>query len=438
MRIEKLYLKNFRGFKEREFEFKKNFSVISGENGSGKTSILEGLCVALGGWLYAFDGVDSKDKRNIALSDRRVIVGKVNSAPLPQIPVQVKCWAEIAGQYIEWERAITSRNGRTTRGGLSDISKLSKVYNEKIYTGNDEDVILPIVAYYSAARLWNEPIQRAQRERRIKKEKVRLEGYNKSISFSNSIKDAMHIIDRIAHLAYREDDTTSLHEINSILNAIQKSIDHSMPNVKVTYNTKIAEICVTDRTGLSILYSKLSDGYRCMISLIVDICRRMITLNPQLGESAIDKTPGVVLIDEIDLHLHPKWQKGVVSDLKTIFPKVQFIATTHSPFIIQSLKEDELILLSDANDEVEYVGESIEDISENVMGVSNPQYSKEKEEMYAAAQQFYKDLDAVKIPEEMAQVEETLKRLTAKYSGDVAYYAFLEQKFLERKLTMEG
>lgn len=362
MRIDKLYLKNFRGFKEREFVFEKNFSVISGDNGSGKTSILEGLCVALGGWLYAFDGVDSKDKRNIALSDRRVIVGKVNSAPLPQIPVQVKCWAEITGQNIEWERAITSRNGRTTRGGLSDISKLSKVYNEKIYTGNDEDVILPIVAYYSAARLWNEPIQRAQRERRIKKEKVRLEGYNKSISFSNSIKDAMYTIDRVAYLAYREDDTTSLHEINSILNAIQKSIDHSMPNAKITYNTKIAEICVTDRTGLSILYSKLSDGYRCMISLIVDICRRMITLNPQLGESAIDKTPGVVLIDEIDLHLHPKWQKSVVSDLKTIFPKIQFIATTHSPFIIQSLQEDELILLSDANDEVEYVGESIEDI----------------------------------------------------------------------------
>lgn len=248
----------------------------------------------------------------------------------------------------------------------------------------------------------------------------------------------MNIIDRIAHLAYREDDPTSLHEINSILNAIQKSINHSMPNVKVTYNTKIAEICVTDGTGLSILYSKLSDGYRCMISLIVDICRRMITLNPQLGESAIDKTPGVVLIDEIDLHLHPKWQKSVVTDLKTIFPKIQFIATTHSPFIIQSLKEDELILLSDADDEVEYVGESIEDISENVMGVSNPQYSKEKEEMYTVAQQFYKDLDAVKTPEEMAQVEETLKRLTAKYSGDVAYYAFLEQKFLEKKLTMEG
>ncbi len=434
MRIKKIYLKNFRGFEENEFEFKKNFSVISGENGSGKTAILEGLCVALGGWLYAFDGVDSKDKRNITMSDRRVIFGKSNSAPLSQIPVQVKCWAEIDGQEMFWERAITSRDGHTTHGGLSDIRKLAKVYNEKIYTGDDEEVILPIVAYYSSARLWNEPIQR---ERRIKKEKVRLEGYNKSISFSNSIKDAMNIIDRIAHLAYREEDVTSLHEINSILNAIKKSIIHSMPNVNVTYNTKIAEICVTDDAGFSILYSKLSDGYRCMISLIVDICRRMITLNPQLGEYAIDETPGVILIDEIDLHLHPKWQKSVVSDLKNIFPKVQFIATTHSPFIIQSLKENELIILSETSDEVEYVGESIEDISENVMGVSNPQYSKEQEEMYEAAQRFYKDLETVKTPEELSKVEETLKRLTAKYTGDVAYYAFLQQKYLEKKLTVE-
>ena len=70
------------------------------------------------------------------------------------------------------------------------------------------------------------------------------------------------------------------------------------------------------------------------------------------------------------------------------------------------------------------------------MGITNPQYSKEQEEMYIAAQQFYKDLNAVKTPSELEQVEETLKRLTAKYSGDVAYYAFLKQKFLEKKLDM--
>lgn len=430
-----MYLNNFRGYEHREFNFKKRFSVISGENGSGKTTILEGICVALGGWLYSFDGIDSKDKRNIVPSDRRVIVGKLNSAPLPQIPVRVKCWADINGQKIEWERAITSRDGRTTHGGLSELRKLTDKYNEKIYTGNDEDIILPIVAYYSAARLWNEPIQK---QRKIKKEKVRLEGYQKSISFSNSIKDAMNVIDIIAHLAYREGDPVSLNEMNAILGAIQKSIKNSMPNSNVTYNTKIAEICVTDENGISTLYSKLSDGYRCMISLIVDICRRMITLNPHLGAKAIDETSGVVLIDEIDLHLHPKWQKSVVSDLKAIFPKVQFVVTTHSPFIIQSLEKDELVLLSEEVIEPEYVGESIEDIAENVMGVSNPQYSKDKEEMYIAAQQFYKDLDAVKSPEGMAEVEELLKRLTAKYSGDVAYYAFLEQKFIEKKIALEG
>ena len=169
----------------------------------------------------------------------------------------------------------------------------------------------------------------------------------------------------------------------------------------------------------------------------VAICRRMITLNPQLGKDAINNTPGVVLIDEIDLHLHPKWQKNVVADLKAIFPKVQFIATTHSPFIIQSLKKNELILLSDKGNDIEYVGESLEDISENVMGVSNPQYSKEKEEMYNAAQQFYKDLDKAKNSDELINIEDKLRRLTAKYSGDVAYYAFLEQKFLEKKLDME-
>jgi predicted ATP-binding protein involved in virulence len=435
MYIHKILLKNFRGFDEREFEFKEKFSVISGENGSGKTTILEGLCVAIGGWLYGFDGILSIDKRNISKADRRVIVSTVNSALLPQIPVEVKCWAEIANQEVTWERRITSRNGRTTHGNLNTIRLIANSYNEKIYTNEDTDLILPIVAYYSAARLWNEPIIR---ERKVSKEKVRLSGYNKSMCFSNSIKDAMSKIDRIAHLAYRENDLISLHFMNSIIKAIEIIIYNSMPNAKVKYDIKIAEFCVTIENGTIIPYSKLSDGYRCMISLIVDICRRMITLNPQLGEEAISKTSGVVLIDEIDLHLHPKWQKSVVSDLKKIFPEVQFIATTHSPFIIQSLQEDELVLLSDNIDSPDYVGESIEDIAENVMGVENPVYSKEKEEMYKYAQEFYKALDTVTNPKELTRIEEKLKLLTAKYSNDVAYYAFLEQKLLEKKLIYGG
>lgn len=103
----------------------------------------------------------------------------------------------------------------------------------------------------------------------------------------------------------------------------------------------------TDKEGQQhkLAYSQLSDGYRNIIGLAADIAYRCIQLNPHLGENAVIDTPGIVLIDELDLHLHPNWQRQVVADLKNAFPNIQFVATTHSPFIVQSLEADELINL---------------------------------------------------------------------------------------------
>ena len=100
----------------------------------------------------------------------------------------------------------------------------------------------------------------------------------------------------------------------------------------------------------------------------------MCILNPYQKENALKNTPGIVVIDEIDLSLHPTWQRKIIGILKELFPKIQFICATHSPFIIQSLEEGELITLDQTLDS-EYSGESIEDIAEDVMGVEMVQYS---------------------------------------------------------------
>jgi len=429
--ITKLLLENFRCFDKKEIEFNSRFSVIAGENGSGKTAILEGLCIALGGWLYGFDGIEISDKRNIYEEDKRVILAKVNSAALTQIPVVVECTAKIYEQEIVWDRKITSRNGRTTHGGLSEIKKIANIINQKIYSAEDEEIILPVVAYYSSARLWNEPIQK---QKSYKKENVRIEAYKKSISFSNSIKNTMTYINTIAYAA--EQDEMYMAEFNAIMNAIEKSIHSVLQDSKVSYNKKIAEIVITDKDNKSILYSKLSDGYRCIISLIADICIRMVTLNPQLKENAIKETTGVVLIDEIDLHLHPKWQKCVINDLKEIFPKVQFIVTTHSPFIIQSLDNGELISLNE-DIETDYSGESIEDISENIMGIDIPQYSHYKEEMYKAAKDYFEALDKATTKNEIEDLKIRLDLLSTRFGENVAYYAFIEQKYYAKEFSLE-
>ena len=79
---------------------------------------------------------------------------------------------------------------------------------------------------------------------------------------------------------------------------------------------------------------------------IGDIAIKSAQLNSHLGERAIEETPGVVLIDELDLHLHPRWQRHIVSDLRRVFPNIQFFCTTHSPQIVGEVGPDEIQLLS--------------------------------------------------------------------------------------------
>ena len=90
---------------------------------------------------------------------------------------------------------------------------------------------------------------------------------------------------------------------------------------------------------------EMSDGYKNTLSMIGDIAYRMAVLNPVLGEKVLEETPGVILIDEIDLHLHPQWQQTIISDLNAIFPNIQFIVSSHAPEVINSVAKEQIRIL---------------------------------------------------------------------------------------------
>jgi predicted ATP-binding protein involved in virulence len=165
----------------------------------------------------------------------------------------------------------------------------------------------------------------------------------------------------------------------------------------------------------------------------------MCVLNPYLEDKALALTPGVVVIDELDLSLHPTWQKRMIGILKQLFPKVQFICATHSPFIIQSLEEGELITLDPpmSDMEVDYSGESIEDIAEDVMGVEMPQYSEKKRKMYEAADRYYTALKNCGSKEELENLRLEMVRLEAEYSDNPAYLALIRQEHATRAWEVE-
>lgn len=134
-----------------------------------------------------------------------------------------------------------------------------------------------------------------------------------------------------------------------------------------------ARMVMTNADGVDLQIDQLSGGYKAVLSVIADIAdiaKRLSMANPD-SQNPLEED-AVILIDELDLHLHPKWQKEIVDDLKRTFPNCQFIVSTHSPFVIQSLNAEELFdikTMQYAEEEGSYKGWSIEAIQEHKMGV---------------------------------------------------------------------
>ena len=113
------------------------------------------------------------------------------------------------------------------------------------------------------------------------------------------------------------------------------------------YDAPLKTLCLLFEDGRVVPFSRLSDGYRNIVAMVADIAWRAAVLNPELGTRASELAEGVVLIDEIDLHLHPRWQRTVLADLRRAFPPAQVICTTHSPQVIGSARPEWVRVLRD-------------------------------------------------------------------------------------------
>jgi predicted ATP-binding protein involved in virulence len=130
------------------------------------------------------------------------------------------------------------------------------------------------------------------------------------------------------------------------LSAVKRAIVGCVEGaISLYYDERYKDLVVNFEQFGHQLFQNLSDGQRIVLTLVGDLVKRATSLNPHLADRVLDETPGVVLIDELDLHLHPRWQRRVIHDLKTTFPSIQFIATTHSPQLIGEAGPEEVILL---------------------------------------------------------------------------------------------
>ena len=386
MKINRVKLFNYRCFKELELELNDSFTILVGNNGSGKSTILDGISLGLASY---FVGMKGDSPKGIDKTDVRFETYEIGSRleRQPQYPARIDCCGEFCGKKIEWSRSRNTENGTTTYGDAVELTEIAKALANGVKTG-DTTVELPVLAYYSTARLWAK--KKEKRESTKLDLNSRFTGYLDCLDSMNNEKLMRKWLEQMTYIELqRGEEVPELSAVKRAILACFNASDNMREMGKAdrcTFDVKSGEIEITYTlpNGKKEIHplSEMSDGYRNMLSMVADIAYRMALLNPQLLDKVTEKTSGVVLIDEIDLHLHPAWQRHIVGALKKIFPKVQFIVSTHAPSVISSVPQDEIVILENhqvRKAEMPTYGKDANSILKTVMDVpERPDYIAEK------------------------------------------------------------
>jgi predicted ATP-binding protein involved in virulence len=333
LRLTSLNLLNFRCFKRFHLNLDPQCTVLVGDNGSGKTAALDGLAVALGAWLLGFNDAPSRPILDDEI--RRAQFEQQGQVFLePSYPVEVTaCGIAADPSLTSWTRSLNQQGGRTTSRQAAHIKRSAAVYQHLVSDG--QPVTLPLIAYYGAGRLWVQKRENSAKESALGS---RLQGYVDCLDPASNHKlltawmrqqayAHLQAISRAAHPQY-----PTAHPLRVIGACIARVIEGA-EDIFFSIPHDTLMIRMTDQRLLP--FHMLSDGYRNLIAMTADIAWRALQLNPH-DSHRLDHTQGVVLIDEIDLHLHPKWQRSVLHQLIDIFPRIQWVVTTHSPQVLSS------------------------------------------------------------------------------------------------------
>lgn len=333
MILKTLRLKNFRSFENLSIDFHDKLTVIVARNGQGKTTLLDAATVALGTFVGAFDlgkakGIERSDARFVRMSER--------VATEQQYPVEVG--ADFIEPTMTIFRQLMGAKNKTTIKDSSELNEYGKRLQVAMREFRDEP--LPIVAYYGTGRLWK---AHKNMTRKAVLRESRSMGYEDCLSSASSFTQVQQWMAKASYGVLQEEsrDTLAGQQLAEQLASIKTTVDLLLRDEgwsNFHYSIAPHEELAMHHPDHGILpVSLLSDGVRSMISLAADLAWRCTKLNPQLGRNASVESSGIVMIDEVDMHLHPQWQQRVIASLQSAFPNIQFIVTTHSPQVLSTV-----------------------------------------------------------------------------------------------------
>ncbi len=367
MKLKSVKIENYRAIEKLELPLDPSLTVFHGANGCGKTSVLSAIAVGVGDMMGAL-----LDESTIDFCEEDWRKG----AGPPGVCVSR---ADRHGE-VTWERREdeqTDEESKEQRRGLLRDKDRRKYLDEALRTNQNE---MPIVAFYDTDRTASGMPEVSNDPRDIRK-------FSRLAALEGALAARTDFEALFAWFYAKEDEELRAQKARrdfdyqlEDLSAVRRAISAMLPEVsdpRFELNPIRFVVSLGPKQGQSAELSldQLSGGYRIVLALAADLARRMAQGNPHLDDPL--ESEAVVLIDEIELHLHPAWQQRVLGDLRRTFPNTQFIVSTHSPQVLTTVKPQHIVELHRDGDLIEAgapagatYGAEAGDVLSVVMGVN--------------------------------------------------------------------
>ena len=367
MKVKRLKMNSFRGISDLTLEFDTDEpTVFIGINGVGKTSILECLAILLS-WLTK--RIQTPNSNGRSFDEDHIKNGCKETHN--EITISINDWSEVVWSLTK----VRKGRSKDTSSNLGDLKRVV----DRIHSQLDDPsyAALPLAVYYPTNRaVFDIPL------------KIRTKHSFEPITAYDEVLTGEQVDFRRFFEWFREredlENELRLNNTNEYRDRQLEAVRYALANLVDGFsNLRVRRSplrMTVNKQGEELIVNQLSDGEKCLLALAGDLARRLAIANPDRNYNPLEGS-GVVLIDEIELHLHPKWQRAIIPNLKKTFPNCQFIITTHSPQVISDLKWVHLLRSTSEGIAIERVpsfGKDSNRILETLMGTpERPQEIKE-------------------------------------------------------------
>jgi len=411
MKVTKLNLTNYRDARALSIELNPKLSVIIGVNGSGKSTVLDAIAIILS-WAVSRINRSGAPGRPIVESD--ITNGKSTSS------VQLSC--ETEDGTIEWNLSKVRKGYAVSevKSNLHELNDYAKGIQSKI-SETSEKVNLPLFVYY--------PVNRAVVEIPLKiRGKHR---FDLLTAYDGALRSGANFRTFFEWFREREDLENEIMKSRSQLTLfeLETPVEYQFPDPQLEAVRSALAGVLDDfsdftirrsplrmevmKKGKRLTVNQLSGGELILIAMIGDLARRMAIENPDSTKPL--EGSGIVLIDEIDLHLHPGWQRMIVPKLLEVFPNCQFIISTHSPHVITHVQPESLFLLEQTDSGIvarkpnESYGKNVDRVLEDLMGLKTTRPN----EVDSDLNRIFETIDAGKLEEARNQITDLMQKIGA-------------------------